>query len=109
MKFSNPWGRPAFTTHLGIELVHTSDCLLNPSVFNGLSDLHALLYHVLINRGRDAGFSGKFNSCIRKALEHEVVKDEGIEITVLVSARKIDRNGCNRVQRCKYKGCPQMC
>jgi hypothetical protein len=102
-------------THLGIELVDSTNGLFNTTVFDRLADLHALLDHRMVDVVRETSLARELDRGVREPLNQEVVKDQRIEIAVASSAslttmgeplmtgrRKLD-------QRCKVKeGCPQV-
>lgn len=104
MKFSNHWGNQCVVTHLRIKLVHTADSFLDPSVLDSLPDFHPFLYHVLIDCGRDPSLPGEFNSCIGKALDHQVVEDQSIEITVTLATTTIKAYFWEGVRGANIKG-----
>lgn len=101
-------------THLGIELVDSTDGLFDTTVFDRLADLHALLDHRMVNVVRETSLAGELDRGVRESLDQEVIEDQRVEITVtsapLTTMGEHVVTGRNELdQRCKVKeGCPQV-
>jgi hypothetical protein len=102
-------------THLGIELVDSTDGLFDTTVFDRLADLHALLDHRMVDVVRETSLAGELDRSVGEPLDQEVIKDQSVEIAVTTSAPTTPLGeqvvtGRNKLdQRCKVKeGCPQV-
>lgn len=68
------------TAHLWVQFIDSANRLFDASIFNGLSNLHPLLNHGLVDRLRNASFACERDGGARKALDHEVVENYRIEV-----------------------------